>query len=155
MIGNDLVDLRQAARESNWMRKGFLSKLFNAREQQYIILAAKTHEMIWLLWSMKEAAYKIDNKRSGLREFAPLKLACKLTMLGVGSSEGQVTTGDHVYFTRSDIQSDDHVHTLAACSYEALQSITSIVSSPSLADKHQKTSAACRSHHGRYLALIF
>lgn len=155
MIGNDLVDLQQAVRDSNWMRKGFLNKLFNANEQQYIMLASRPQEMVWLLWSMKEAAYKIDNKQSGIREFAPLKLACKLVRIREGHTEGQVTTSDRVYFTRTTIKASDHIHTIAAALYESLGSITSVLTSTSLADHHKQSSAACRSHHGRYLALIF
>ena len=34
MIGNDVVDLRRALVESNWKRKGFLTKVFSDSEQQ-------------------------------------------------------------------------------------------------------------------------
>jgi hypothetical protein len=33
MIGNDVVDLALAQKESNWKRKGFLNKLFTSVEQ--------------------------------------------------------------------------------------------------------------------------
>ena len=155
MIGNDLVDLQQAATDSNWMRKGFLHKLFNAQEQQYIMLASRPREMVWLLWSMKEAAYKIDNKRSGIREFAPIKLACKLVTIANSHTEGQVNMDDRMYFTRSTILAADHIHTIAAVNYESLGSIKSVITPSACVNQHQQSSAACQSHHGRYLALIF
>ena len=36
MIGNDVIDLAQSRKESNWQRKGFIEKLFTADEQQLI-----------------------------------------------------------------------------------------------------------------------
>ena len=35
MIGNDIVDLDLARKESNWKRKGFLDKIFSLQEQQF------------------------------------------------------------------------------------------------------------------------
>ena len=36
MIGNDVVDLELAKKESNWQRRGFLSKIFTKNEQRLI-----------------------------------------------------------------------------------------------------------------------
>ena len=33
MIGNDIVDLKQAAKDSNWQRPRFLDKVFTKHEQ--------------------------------------------------------------------------------------------------------------------------
>lgn len=71
MIGNDLVDLQQAAKDSDWTRKGYLDKLFTASEQFLISTAKSQNQMVWLLWSMKEAAYKVHTRDSGVRSFAP------------------------------------------------------------------------------------
>lgn len=59
MTGNDIVDIKQAAAESNWKRKGFLEKIFTPHEQEYIGQSALPEEMVWKLWSMKESAYNI------------------------------------------------------------------------------------------------
>ncbi|MFT4791790.1 MAG: phosphopantetheinyl transferase (holo-ACP synthase), partial [Arcticibacterium sp.] len=58
MIGNDVVDLKVAALESNWMRLGFLDKVFSEEEQEVILNSENKSQMVWLFWSMKEAAYK-------------------------------------------------------------------------------------------------
>ncbi|MGB7841855.1 MAG: 4'-phosphopantetheinyl transferase superfamily protein, partial [Salinimicrobium sp.] len=63
MIGNDVVDLQLASRQSNWRRKGFLEKVFSAEEQQQIIASARPDRLVWLFWSMKEAAYKAHQRR--------------------------------------------------------------------------------------------
>ena len=39
MIGNDIVDLALAQKESNWKRKGFLDKIFTLQEQLFINLS--------------------------------------------------------------------------------------------------------------------
>ena len=71
MIGNDIIDLSLAKTQSNWQRKGFLEKLFSNDEQQLILEASNSFEMVWRLWSMKEAAYKIYTQHNEIRFFAP------------------------------------------------------------------------------------
>lgn len=78
MIGNDLVDLKLAAKQSNWQRKGFLDKLFTPIEQGYILNSDNPFETVWLLWSMKESAYKVYLQMHNDRFFAPKKLMCHL-----------------------------------------------------------------------------
>ena len=90
MIGNDIVDLALARKESNWRRKGFLNKIFTVHEQQLIRTAVDPDQMVWLLWSMKESAYKIAVRRSGKRRFAPIQLACNLTEWTHHRAEGTI-----------------------------------------------------------------
>ena len=59
MIGNDIVDLALAKKESNWKRNRFLDKIFTQKEQLLIANAINPEIMIWNLWTRKEAAYKI------------------------------------------------------------------------------------------------
>ena len=76
MIGNDIVDLALAKIESNWLRNGFLDKIFTQKEQLLIANAINPEIMIWNLWTRKEAAYKIYNRKTGFRGYIPLKLEC-------------------------------------------------------------------------------
>ena len=76
MIGNDIVDLALAKKESNWQRNRFLDKIFTKNEQQIILNDANPEIMVWNLWSRKEAAYKIYNRETGIRGFFPLQLEC-------------------------------------------------------------------------------
>lgn len=155
MSGNDVVDLRQAAFDSNWMRKGFLNKLFTAAEQQYMLFAAQPEEMVWLLWSMKEAAYKIHNNFTGIRAFAPLKLSCRLSKISPASCEGEVWVDDRVYYTFSSIDSGNYIHSVASNDPKALPLIRiSLLANKGILD-YKAMAPACVSHHGRYLALIF
>lgn len=99
MIGNDLVDLKLAAKQSNWQRNGFLDKLFTPKEQGYILNSDDSFKTVWLLWSMKESAYKAYLQMHNDRFFAPKKLACHLT----SKNKGTVLINNTLFFTESEI----------------------------------------------------
>jgi len=107
MIGNDIVDLKLAAVQSNWKRKGFLDKIFTNKEQDLILNAKDPSIMVWLLWSMKESAYKIYMRQNSLRIFAPKRFECD-----VNTSQNTVKINEILYFTSSTI-SKDSIHTIA------------------------------------------
>lgn len=97
MIGNDIIDLSLADAESNWQRKGFLEKQFTIKEREIILDAKNSFEMVWLLWSMKESAYKIWVRENEKRIFAPKKLECRLT----SDNEGVVYFDNQKFYTTS------------------------------------------------------
>ena len=99
MIGNDLVDLKLAAKQSNWQRKGFLDKLFTHKEQGYILNSDNPFKTVWLLWSMKESAYKAYLQMHNERFFAPKNLTCNLT----SKNKGTVLINNTLFFTESEI----------------------------------------------------
>ena len=76
MIGNDVIDLALAQKESNWKRKGFLDKIFTQKEQLLISNSQNPELMVWNLWSRKEAAYKIYNRQTQNRAYIPKQLEC-------------------------------------------------------------------------------
>lgn len=108
MTGNDIVDLSVAAIESNWKRKGFLEKIFNLQEQQYIQLSAAPNEMVWRLWTMKESAYKLYTRQYGGRFFTPQKFSCNLLTAIAGTVEYE----NNIYQTNSKI-TNSYIHTVA------------------------------------------
>jgi phosphopantetheinyl transferase (holo-ACP synthase) len=108
MIGNDLVDLKLAAKQSNWQRKGFLDKLFTPKEQGYILNSNNPFETVWLLWSMKESAYKAYLQTHNERFFAPKKLACNL----ISKYKGTVLINNKLFFTESEI-GDAFIYTVS------------------------------------------
>jgi phosphopantetheinyl transferase len=113
VIGNDVVDLELAARQSNWRRKGFLDRVFSPVEQSCILTSTRPGLMVWLLWSMKEAAYKSHQREHNL---APrlnwLAQKCELTEFTSTSAFGRVKVENSAYFTSSEITSG-FVHTSA------------------------------------------
>lgn len=108
MIGNDIVDLNRASVESDWRRPRFLPKIFSTAEQEMITTAEHQSQMVWLLWSMKEASYKIFIQQHGLRFFNPSQIRSKLT----SENKGVVTCNGNRYVTQSKI-STDYIHTIA------------------------------------------
>ncbi len=123
MIGNDIIDLSRARIESNWKRKGFLEKQFTTKERQYIFEAKNSFKMVWRLWSMKEAAYKIFMQQHKERFFAPIKLECQV----LSEKEGIVSFKNHIFFTKSTIQ-QKYICTIASLEKE-ITSDSKIVSS--------------------------
>ena len=109
MIGNDIVDLKHIS--SNWQRPRFLEKIFTEKEQVLIHVSEHQHQMVWLLWSMKEAAYKVHVQQFGERFFNPKKLACEL----ISRDKGLVKIGNNSYYTDSTI-TEDYVYTIAKLS---------------------------------------
>ena len=51
MIGNDIVDLALAKKESNWKRKGYLDKIFTVSEQ--LLLQKSTNQELAVMEFME------------------------------------------------------------------------------------------------------
>jgi phosphopantetheinyl transferase (holo-ACP synthase) len=115
MIGNDIVDLEQAAKESNWQRPGYLNKIFTADEQHIILTSPDPAIMVWQLWSCKEAVYKIVHRYTRIRTYAPSKFNCSI-------SSGTVTYNGQLYPFKS-YQTGNCIHTIAVEKKELFSSV--------------------------------
>ncbi|RZK81970.1 MAG: 4-phosphopantetheinyl transferase family protein [Pedobacter sp.] len=153
MIGNDIVDLAQAKLDSNWNRQGYLEKLFTEEEQFLISSNIQPDIMVWLLWSMKESAYKIGSRISKLREFAPVKLVCNNLIVHENTATGNVTYSGQLYFT-STLITDSYIHTIAVIAQDEIEKIRIEISSNDGEDHRSKFPDSV-SHHGAYLALAY
>lgn len=154
MIGNDIIDLALAKKESNWQRNGFLDKLFTTNEQQVILSFSNPELMVWNLWSRKEAAYKIYNRASGLRVFNPTRFEC---------DDDKVFFGDMIYYTQTQITAD-YVYTIALTSEIGFDLVHQLETNSNI----QKTNGipnwkhpdknfifpASISHHGRFTRAV-
>ena len=100
MIGNDIVDLTEAKQNSNWQRPRFLEKLFTLHEQQLIQNSEYPFLMVWRLWSMKEAAYKLYTQLHPSRFYKPKQFECKIENL-----KGTVNYQDFQCYLRTKITS--------------------------------------------------
>lgn len=108
MIGNDIVDLRLAAIESNWRRKGFLEKVFTGNEQLMIFRSLQPDDLVWKLWSMKESAYKARLRVQKKIKIDPKAFECII----LNKNEGQVYCEGKTYATLSRTNKD-FIHTIA------------------------------------------
>ncbi|MDX6182600.1 4'-phosphopantetheinyl transferase superfamily protein [Flavobacterium sp. Fl-77] len=163
MIGNDVIDLLQSRQESNWQRKGFINKIFTDDEQIIISNSSDPEIMVWVLWSMKEAAYKIYNRQTKIRAYIPKKLICSIKTHKNSSVKGLVFCDENIYHTKTML-SQDIIHTLAAASLEDLNCIIEIENKDIVKDKYgipylttypENTSQNVSiSHHGRFEKVV-
>lgn len=106
MIGNDIVDLALARKESNWKRSGFLDKIFTEKEQIFIFNSKNPEITVWNLWSRKEAAYKIINRQTQKRVFIPLQLECIDIVTNENEILGKTLYQGIFYLTKTIINED-------------------------------------------------
>ncbi|MFV5689964.1 4'-phosphopantetheinyl transferase superfamily protein [Flavobacterium sp. ZT3R25] len=155
MIGNDIVDLALAKKESDWKRKGFLDKIFTPKEQSLINNATNPEVMVWNLWSRKEAAYKIYNRETQIRAFIPLQLICCFE----NETLGTVICNEITYYTQT-IVSEEFIHTIAVVKKEYFNEIKTLNSKteiikingiPFIIEEQTKIEKPVSiSHHGRF-----
>ena len=155
MIGNDIVDLALAQKESNWQRKGFLDKIFTKNEQSLISNSKNPEIMVWNLWTRKEAGYKIYNRQTGIRGYFPLQLDCFYESENLGT----VCCNGNTYHTQTKI-SDDCIYTIAVTKKEYFNQIITLDMEakinkkngiPFIMDELTKLSKPVSiSHHGRF-----
>ena len=155
MIGNDVVDLALAKKESNWQRKGFLDKIFTQKEQLLITSAINPETMVWNLWSRKEAAYKIYNRETGLRGYFPLQIECNYD----DESSGSITIKERTYFTKTSVSSA-RIHTIALTNKEAFSRVKKLNRSDAIVKTNGIPFVVCSnstavkpvsiSHHGQF-----
>ncbi len=124
MIGNDVVDLQLAKIESNWQRKGFLDKIFTKNEQIFIQTSRNQETTVWNLWSRKEAAYKIWNRKTGIRKYNPIQFECQDLDLKVG----KVFFKTEIFYVKTTINVD-YIHTIAVSNINVFNEIKSLDSS--------------------------
>ncbi|TKC03465.1 4'-phosphopantetheinyl transferase family protein [Pedobacter cryotolerans] len=113
MIGNDIVDLAKAAKDSNWKRKGYLKKVFTLGEQELIFSSKDLNVIVWQFWSMKEAAYKAIGRNTNLL-FNPLLFNCALN--------GEVDYMEERFYSKT-VMDSTNLHTVAANSQQYLDKI--------------------------------
>ena len=162
MIGNDVIDLALARKESNWKRNRFLDKIFTEKEQLLISNAQNPEETVWNLWSRKEAAYKIYNRQTQIRGYIPLQLECFDLEEKPGIIYGKVICYDNVYFTKTII-TFECIETIAVLNSSDFVTIEYLNSNekmikfngiPNYYDKNQLLQPISKSHHGRFEKLV-
>ncbi|RZJ52684.1 MAG: 4-phosphopantetheinyl transferase family protein [Flavobacterium sp.] len=159
MIGNDVVDLAQTRIDSKWQRSGFIDKLFTDAEQKLIKSHHDSEIMIWLLWSMKEAAYKIYNQQTKIREYAPKKISCSINIVNSNNAEGYVEYDKNKYYTKTII-TPEYIHTVAVKAPGDFYNIIEIEKKGIVKDENgipyikssnlNKKNNVSVSHHGRF-----
>lgn len=157
MIGNDVIDLAIASQQSNWRRKNYLDKVFTPQEKEFIRTAANPDEMVWSLWSRKEAVYKIIRQKGGKVGYYPKAIEC----LDVASTNGKVNYEQYVFFTQT-LVNDSMLHTIAVTDTSDFQFVKLIANNENIIKINEipylvledKRYTASKSHHGRFEKVI-
>lgn len=102
MLGNDIIDIVEARRSSNWERLGFMQKIFTTAEQSTIKASADPFTSVWRLWSMKESAYKVFIQAGGERFFNPTKIECHI----ISEENGLAKIGSRTLSTITSINAN-------------------------------------------------
>ena len=158
MIGNDIVDLTLAKKESNWKRKGFLDKIFTKQEQLFINTSENQEIMIWNLWTRKEAAYKIYNRETEIRKFNPIQFEC----FDWDEKIGKVVFENQVYFTKTEITTS-YIYSIAVSEIKYFDEVLTLENSikiekkngiPFYINDNQYIKIISKTHHGQFEKII-
>lgn len=161
MIGNDVVDLELAAAENNWRRAGYLEKICTPAERQLVQDAADPDRMVWLLWSAKEAAYKIVHRTTGQRIYAPHRYAVQLS----GRDTGTVCYETMTFHFRTTVDGS-RLHSIAVPAEHLWYQLSCGVEAGELLLKDEqgvpfvreassgRRRPASVSHHGKYYEVV-
>jgi phosphopantetheinyl transferase (holo-ACP synthase) len=159
MIGNDIVDLDLAKKESNWKRNRFLDKIFSPNEQQLILSSEDQDLMVWNLWSRKEASYKIYNRQTGIIGFFPLRFECHYSTTNTGT----VSIDGFVFYTQTEITTN-YIYSVAVSEMECFNKIKNIETTVNIKKKNgipyllnpisNSVNPVSITHHGRFQRII-
>ncbi len=110
MIGNDLVDVEIAFSEKKSENRRFIEKVFSLQEQKLISQSEDKETTLWLLWSMKEAAYKAHQRIVGhAPKLNPRDYKCRLLNF---SNLAEVQVSSSFYFINYTC-TDRFIHSIA------------------------------------------
>lgn len=158
MIGNDIVDLALAKKESNWKRKGYFDKIFTVSEQFLIQKSANQNIAVWSLWSRKEAVYKIILQNGGKRGYYPIKIEC----LDLNFENGSVQFQNQFFYTKT-IVTEESVYSVAVEYEEDFENIKNIENDNSLFKidgipfilLNNRIKNVSKTHHGNFERIVY
>lgn len=156
MIGNDVIDLVLAKKESNWKRKGFLTKLFTSFEQELIAKATNQEEMVWILWSIKESVYKAYQRIQYNEGFYPTKIE----ILEINAKNESVIQLFGTLFYGKTTSNSDFIKTFVVLNKSDFERIETLNNYEYQKDEKclpitlNSKKPVSVSHHGRYKEII-
>lgn len=111
MIGNDLVYLKGWSHYSEHRKARFRAKLYTNPEREFL-RRSKLQNAEAILWSMKEACYKLNFRHHPVTIFAPKQFECTLFQYEGVRLNGEVLMGSKRFKTVSCLL-ENYVHTIA------------------------------------------
>ncbi len=113
MVGNDLVFFNTRTQHKETRLTRFLAKTFTAQERE-VLKASRFAFMQALIWSAKEAAFKVFMQQHPLQErfYAPKKFEVFIARVERTSATGEVHYQEQRYAFTSEVHAD-YLHTIA------------------------------------------
>jgi len=108
LVGNDIVDLRDAESQPEALHSRFDSRVFTPVEREALMVAASPHALRWTLWAAKESAYKIAKKLDSGARFLWREFSTHPT----GEGRYVVVYASHHFDVRVD-RTEEWVHAVA------------------------------------------
>lgn len=102
MIGNDIVDLQWANKRSRSLEKRYWEKILTQHESDLYLGGRIEHELLWVIWGLKESAYKLERRFGRSRLFCPKDYTVDL--------EAERVRGKQELLRGSWIQTKNFVH---------------------------------------------
>ena len=158
MIGNDIVDLAEAKKESNWKRKGYLDKIFTVSEQLLIQKSTNQDFAVWNLWSRKESVYKIILQKGGTRGYFPTRIEC----LDLHLENGIVQFQNQIFYTKT-IATEESVYSLAVEDFSCFEKIKALenthllfkVNGIPFISLNNEVKNVSKTHHGKFERIVY
>ena len=158
MIGNDIVDLALAKKESNWKRKGYLDKILTVSEQLLIQKSTNQELAIWNLWSRKEAVYKIILQKGGKRGYYPRKIEC----LDLNLENGMIEFENQIFYTITIVKNES-IYSIAVQNVNDFQNIKTLENSNLLCkidgipfiSINNEVKSVSKTHHGKFERIVY
>ena len=118
MIGNDVVDLRDAEVQPGATHRRFDERVFAEPERAAIERSGAPNRLRWMLWAAKKAAYKVARKLDPRVVFSPRRFTVELE----SDLHGSVCHGDW-RFPVVIHEESQAVHAVAASSEQCLERV--------------------------------
>jgi phosphopantetheinyl transferase (holo-ACP synthase) len=154
--GNDIVHLLGEKCANRYQDTRFLDKVFSSAEQEMILRCNAPNLMLWLCWSVKEAAYKLHSRLALPDTFAPKKIPVTNTVTFLPAEKDAEKPGfhqqgfDNTPFIQSEVSikgirffarstySSNYVHSIVCERTEDFEKVCwgiNLISSPVYADQ--------------------
>ncbi len=156
-IGNDIIDLLLAKKESNIFRKGYLEKILTENELKILLNSKDIELSFWQMWSMKEAVYKILRQKEIERGYYPKKIE----VLASDFNYGKVIYDHLIYYTKTKIY-DNYLETIALEDFNQFKNIVVLHNNTKLNKTNEipfieinnNKYFVSKSHHGRFENMV-
>ena len=163
MIGNDIIDLRQAKFPDSKRFKRYASKICADEEIAQFGCFEHPFQSLWRFWSLKEAAYKAFLRLDITDSFSPIQTQVRLL-----DKESSIVSINKTQFYGFSIVESDYIY--SEVSLEGLPSTRCIVEMKDASElisritkvdklpffqKDGIDKVASISHHGQYFGLLY